>query len=138
MQAWLSPFIQCSKGKIPSIKSSIIETGIGNCAIIGTDTIQLHLASFLNSIGIKVSLVKNTDDIGASMPVVLRWKVLDDINDQVPIISETKFSERKFDITLDANFLPRDDLSSANIIGDSKHGLAYLPQTAQDAIGFFK
>ena len=30
------------------------------------------------------------------------------------------------------------NLSSKNVIGDSKHGLAYLPQTAKDAIGFFK
>ena len=98
----------------------------------------MHLASFLNSIGIKVSLVKNTDEIGGSMPVVLRWKVLDDINNQVPIISETEYLHREFDIALDTNFLARKNLSSLNVIGDSKHGLAYLPQTAQDAIGFFK
>ena len=98
----------------------------------------MHLASFLNSIGIKVSLVKNTDDIGGSLPVVLRWKDLDDINNQVPIISETEYLQREFDIALDSNFLARENLNSANIIGDSKHGLAYLPQTAQDAIEFFK
>ena len=138
IQTWLNPFIQSSKGKIQSIKSCIRENTIGNCAIIGTDTIQLHLASFLSSIGIRVSLVKNTDDIGGSMPVVLRWKVLDDIHNQVPIISEIEYSQREFDIVLDANFLARKNLSSVNVIGDSKHGLAYLPQTAQDAIGFFK
>ena len=71
------------------------------------------------------------------MPVVLRWKVLDDINNQVPIISETEYLQREFDIALDTNFLARKNLSSTNVIGDSKHGLAYLPQTAQDAIGFF-
>ena len=138
IQTWLNPFIQSSKGKIQLIKSSIKESKIDNCAIIGTDTIQLHLASFLNSIGIKVSLVKNTDEIGGSMPVVLRWKVLDDINNQVPIISETEYLQREFDIALDTNFLARKNLSNTNVIGDSKHGLAYLPQTAQDAIGFFK
>ena len=138
IQTWLNPFIQSSKGKIQLIKSSIKETKIGNCAIIGTDTIQLHLASFINSMGINVSLVKNTDEIGGSMPVVLRWKVLDDINNQVPIISETEYLQREFDIALDTNFLARKNLSSVNVIGDSKHGLAYLPQTAQDAIGFFK
>ena len=138
IQTWLNPFIQSSKGKIQLIKSSIKETKIGNCAIIGTDTIQLHLASFLNSMGINVSLVKNTDEIGGSMPVVLRWKVLDDINNQVPIIPETEYLQREFDIALDTNFLARKNLSSTNVIGDSKHGLAYLPQTAQDAIGFFK
>ena len=35
------------------------------------------------------------------MPVVLRWKVLDDINNQVPIISETEYLQREFDIALD-------------------------------------
>ena len=138
IQAWLNPYIKSNKGNIQSIKSSIMKAKIYDCAIIGTDTIQLHLASFLNSIGIKVSLVKNTEDIGGSMPVVLRWKVLDDISNQVPIISETDYLQRDFDITLDTNFLARKNLSSINVIGDSKHGLAYLPQTARDAVGFFK
>ena len=72
------------------------------------------------------------------MPVVLRWKVLDDLNSQVPIISENDYLQRNFDITLNANFLARKNLSYTNVIGDSKHGLAYLPQTAIDAVGFFK
>jgi len=72
------------------------------------------------------------------MPVVLRWKVLDDLEHQVPIISEKDYIQRDFDITLDTNFLARKNLSSINVIGDSKHGLAYLPQAAKDAVGFFK
>ena len=138
IQAWLNPFIHENKGNVKLIKSSIKEKEIGDCAIIGTDTIQLHLASFLTSLGINVSLVKNADDIGGSMPVVLRWKVLDDLEHQVPIISEKDYIRRDFDITLDTNFLARKNLSSINVIGDSKHGLAYLPQAAKDAVGFFK
>ena len=138
VQTWLTPFIHKNKGKIKSIRSNIKETKINNCAIVGTDTIQLHLATFLNSLGIKVSLVKNTDEIGGSMPVVLRWKVLDDLSNQVPIISENDYFQKEFDISLDANFLARKNLNNIRVIGDSKHGLAYLPRTAQDAMRFFK
>ena len=38
------------------------------------------------------------------MPVVLRWKILDELANKVPVISQEDFLKRKFDITLDAVF----------------------------------
>jgi len=138
IQSWLQPFITDANGDIYSIKHTIKEKNYGDCAILGTDTIQLHLASFLSSIGINVFLVKNSKPLGGSMPVVLRWKILDELANQVPVISEKEYLEREFDITLDATFKSRVNLNNLETIGDSKHGLAYLPQTAKDAVGYFK
>ena len=76
--------------------------------------------------------------IGSSMPVVLRWKILDELANQVPVISQEDYLSRKFDITLDAVFESKPNLKNYETIGDSKHGLAYLPQTAKDAVGYFK
>ena len=88
VQSWLNPFIENNGGEIDSIKLDLKKEKYGNCAILGTDTIQLHLASFLSSIGVNVSLVRSNKTIGSSMPVVLRWKILDELVNQVPIISE--------------------------------------------------
>ena len=104
IQTFLNPFIINSKGDIDSIKSALKKEKYSNCAILGTDTIQLHLANFLSSIGINVCLVRNKDVIGGSMPVVLRWKILDELANKVPVISQEDFLKRKFDITLDAVF----------------------------------
>ena len=72
------------------------------------------------------------------MPVVLRWKILDELANQVPVISEKDFSKREFDIALDAVFKSKANFQNLETIGDSKHGLAYLPQTAKDAVSYFK
>ena len=72
------------------------------------------------------------------MPVVLRWKILDELVNQVPIISEKEYFLAKFDLTLDATYESKTNLKKLEAIGDSKHGLAYLPQTAKDAVGYFK
>ena len=138
IQSWLQPFIIEANGDFNSIKHSIKEKNYGDCAILGTDTIQLHLASFLSSIGINVFLVKNSESIGGSMPVVLRWRILDELANQVPVISEKDFSKREFDIALDAMFKSKANFQNLETIGDSKHGLAYLPQTAKDAVSYFK
>ena len=138
VQSWLNPFIENNHGEIDSIKLDLKKEKFGNCAILGTDTIQLHLATFLSSIGVNVSLVRGNQTIGSSMPVVLRWKILDEIANQVPVISEKDYLLKKFDITLDATFESKANLKKLKTIGDSKHGLAYLPQTAKDAVGYFK
>jgi len=138
VQSWLNPFIENNHGEINSIKLDLKKEKYGNCAILGTDTIQLHLASFLCSIGVNVSLVRNNQTIGSSMPVVLRWKILDELVNQVPVISEKEYLLTKFDLTLDATFESKTNLKKLKSIGDSKHGLAYLPQTAKDAVGYFK
>jgi len=83
-------------------------------------------------------LVGSSKAIGGSMPVVLRWKVLDELANQVPVISEKEYLERKFDITFDAIFKSKTSFKKFDSIGDSKHGLAYLPQTAKDAVKYFK
>ena len=72
------------------------------------------------------------------MPVVLMWKILDELANKVPVISQEDFLKRKFDITLDAVFESKKSFNNYETIGDSKHGLAYLPQTAKDAIGYFR
>ena len=72
------------------------------------------------------------------MPVVLRWKILDELANQVPVISEKDFLKREFDIALDAMFKSKVNFQNLETIGDSKHGLAYLPQTAKDAVSYFK
>ena len=72
------------------------------------------------------------------MPVVLRWKILDELANQVPVISENEFSKKEFDIALDAVFKSNANFQNLETIGDSKHGLAYLPQTAKDAVSYFK
>ncbi len=138
IQSWLHPFIVENKGDINSIRSALKEEKYNNFAILGTNTIQLHLAAFLKSIGIDVSLVRTTETVGKSMPVVLRWKILDELKNQVPIISENTYFEKKFDITIDAIFDSNSDFKKLKTIGDSKHGLAYIPQTAIDAVGYFK
>jgi len=138
IQSWLNPIIIDNKGDIDSVELAIKEKKYNNCAILGTDTIQLHLAAFLNSIGINVSLVRNSKVIGGSMPVVLRWKVLDELADHVPVISEKEYVDREFDITFDAMFESKTNLSKFDTIGDSKHGLAYIPQTTKDAVKYFK
>ena len=138
IQSWLHPFIEDNNGNIDAIKSSLEKEKYKNFAILGTNTIQLHLAAFLRSIGVDVSLVRTKETIGKSMPVVLRWKVLDELENQVPIISENAYFEKKFDITLDSVFESNSDIKELETIGDSKHGLAYIPQTAKDAVGFFK
>ena len=138
IQSWLHPFIEDNNGNIDAIKSALEKEKYKNFAILGTNTIQLHLAAFLRSIGVDVSLVRTKETIGKSMPVVLRWKVLDELEDQVPIISENAYFEKKFDITLDSVFESNSDIKELETIGDSKHGLAYIPQTAKDAVGFFK
>tara|TARA_B100000676_G_scaffold300304_1_gene345806 strand:+ start:472 stop:2424 length:1953 start_codon:yes stop_codon:yes gene_type:complete len=138
IQSWLHPFIEDNNGNIDAIKSALEKEKYKNFAILGTNTIQLHLAAFLRSIGVDVSLVRTKETIGKSMPVVLRWKVLDELENQVPIISENAYFEKKFDITLDSVFESNSDIKELETIGDSKHGLAYIPQTAKDAVGFFK
>ena len=138
IQSWLNPFIENNGGEIDSIKLDLKKEKYGNCAILGTDTIQLHLASFLSSIGVNVSLVRSNKTFGSSMPVVLRWRILDELANQVPVISEKDYLSKKFDITLDATFESKPNLKKLESIGDSKHGLAYLPQTARDAVGYFK
>jgi len=138
IQSWLHPFIEDNNGNIDAIKSALEKEKYKNFAILGTNTIQLHLAAFLRSIGVDVSLVRTKETIGKSMPVVLRWKVLDELENQVPIISENAYLEKKFDITLDSVFESNSDIKELETIGDSKHGLAYIPQTAKDAVGFFK
>ena len=138
IQSWLHPFIEDNNGNIDAIKSALEKEKYKNFAILGTNTIQLHLATFLRSIGVDVSLVRTKETIGKSMPVVLRWKVLDELENQVPIISENAYFEKKFDITLDSVFESNSDIKELETIGDSKHGLAYIPQTAKDAVGFFK
>tara|TARA_Y100001958_G_scaffold152933_1_gene139747 strand:+ start:470 stop:2422 length:1953 start_codon:yes stop_codon:yes gene_type:complete len=138
IQSWLHPFIEDNNGNIDAIKSALEKEKYKNFAILGTNTIQLHLAAFLRSIGFDVSLVRTKETIGKSMPVVLRWKVLDELENQVPIISENAYFEKKFDITLDSVFESNSDIKELETIGDSKHGLAYIPQTAKDAVGFFK
>ena len=138
IQSWLHPFIEDNNGNIDAIKSALEKEKYKNFAILGTNTIQLHLAAFLRSIGFDVSLVRTKETIGKSMPVVLRWKVLDELENQVPIISENAYLEKKFDITLDSVFESNSDIKELETIGDSKHGLAYIPQTAKDAVGFFK
>ena len=138
IQSWLNPFIEENMGNIDSVELAIKEKKFDSCAILGTDTIQLHLATFLSSIGINVCLVRGSKAIGGSMPVVLRWKVLDELANQVPVISEKEYLERKFDITFDAIFKSKTNFDKFDNIGDSKHGLAYLPQTAKDAVQYFK
>ena len=41
-------------------------------------------------------------------------------------------------INSDAVFKSKTSFNNYETIGDSKHGLAYLPQTAKDAIGYFR
>ena len=72
------------------------------------------------------------------MPVVLRWKILDELANQVSVISEKDYLGREFDITLDATFESKTNFNKFETIGDSKHGLAYIPQTAKDAVRYFK
>tara|TARA_Y100001935_G_scaffold27578_1_gene21039 strand:- start:1172 stop:3124 length:1953 start_codon:yes stop_codon:yes gene_type:complete len=138
IQSFLNPFIMSNRGDIDSVRSDLKQEKYKNCAILGTDTIQLHLAKFLSSIGIDVSLVRNNETIGSSMPVVLRWKILDELANQVSVISEKDYLGREFDITLDATFESKTNFNKFETIGDSKHGLAYIPQTAKDAVRYFK
>ena len=138
IQEWLNPMILKNKGEVDLIELSLKEEGYKSCAILGTDTIQLHLANFLNSIGIEVTLIKNSKSIGASMPVVLRWKILDDLKSHVPIISKKDLHEKEFDLIVETSFKARSNSAEIYQIGDSKNGLSYLPQTARDAVRFFE
>ena len=133
------PFIRDANGEIDKIDNAISSEEILNVCIHGTDTIQLHAAKYLDQLGMNVTLLQSNskEEIGKSMPVVLRWKIIDDIKDKISIIELADYSKNNFDLNLTAEFKSKN--SNANYkIGDSDRGLSYIPQATKDAANFFE
>ena len=139
IQDWLYPFIRDANGEIDKIDNAISCEEILNVCIHGTNTIQLHAAKYLDQLGMNVTLLQSNskEEIGKSMPVVLRWKIIDDIKDKISIIELADYSKNNFDLNLTAEFKSKN--SNANYkIGDSDKGLSYIPQATKDAANFFE
>ena len=139
IQDWLYPFIRDANGEINIIDDAISCEEILNVCIHGTDTIQLLAARYLDQLGMNVTLLKSDtkEEIGRSMPVVLRWKIIDDIKGKISIIELANYSKSNFDLNLMAEFKSKS--SNANYkIGDAFRGLSYIPQATKDAVNFFE
>ena len=139
IQDWLYPFIRDANGEINIIDDAISREEILNVCIHGTDTIQLLAARYLDQLGMNVTLLKSDtkEEIGRSMPVVLRWKIIDDIKGKISIIELANYSKSNFDLNLMAEFKSKS--SNANYkIGDAFRGLSYIPQATKDAVNFFE
>jgi len=139
IQDWLYPFIKKAKGEIGLIENAICSEDILNVSILGVDTIQLHAAKFLDQLGMNVTLINLSADeeIGKSMPVVLRWKVIDEIKNNVQIIDIEEFNQAEYDLNLSAEFASKNTNGSLKI-GDASRGLSYIPQATKDAANYFK
>ena len=134
IQDWLYPFIQKANGEVGLIENAICSEDILNVSILGADTIQLHAAKFLDQLGMNVTLIKLSSDeeIGKSMPVVLRWKVIDEIKNNVQIIDIEEFNQADYDLNLSAEFASKNSNGSLKI-GDASRGcLLYTSPSPRD------
>ena len=71
------------------------------------------------------------------MPVVLRWKILDELANKVPVISQRDFLKENLILPL-MLFLKSKKVSIITKLLVIQSMDWHLPQTAKDAIGYFR
>ena len=135
---WIGQMIDEHGCNFDKLESSIRNKNYKSVLIKGVDTIELHLANFLQSFGVKVTLLQlDGKEIGQSMPVVLRWRVLDQIKANTTIIKDQNINQDA-DLILNTQFIPRDDMNDLQSIGDAKNGLSFIPKATKEARNIVK